>query len=522
MTLRSSPRVPARIRGVARIAVVIFAAVIAVLLLALALDRNRSEPRWLPPTGALVERPVEPRGSAGMAGVPGTSADRAAVPVPTPGAPVQAAAPAMTPSASGVIRGKVLDDLERPVARVMVELFLERDGPVSATQAVADGRFDFDGLPGGSYSVRLNAESLPSGVLPPWRQDMGTPGNGNKYEAKRVEMPKTGGTFDVELRVFTPSVAWGRVVGPAGESVEGVHVRLQGAASAGQPSSLMAEAYSDASGRFEIENVYPGRYVAEVYPQSASNSFYHTVPAPIPPAFEILAGGTYDIGVLQLGGGTNTVFGRVVDEEGVPFAGLPVIAYPAGSPGEGYSPYTMSSTLAGATTDDAGRYRLDRLPSAPVKIAAGPDYLGKPLGERLAAFHAPQLEIDLGSGRATYHAEEMVVPRSRPFRVHGTATLDSSWASEHGVTLSKVRFTVRLVDPDAPPVANRPSFRTNRKYRVDKDTGDYEWLCETPHPPVVLVFSSSRGEPEPVEVLVDPQPNGSVEFHPHLTFGQRD
>jgi len=387
---------------------------------------------------------------------------------------------------AGVIHGFVRDDIGRPFEGLQVDL-ISAQGIARSTNSNPDGSFRFIGLPGARYTVRLNSDKVPDGYLGPWRQNVPSPGQGNDYQAKVIEMPDNGKTFEIELLVFAKSTTWGIVVGPDGEPVANFYVRLQGAASSGQPSSLNATTRTDSTGRFEMGGVYPGKYLLHAWPSEDTLEFYHTQPAPIPRAIEIAASGTYDLGVIQLGAGKNTVVGRVVDELGVPFKDLPVIAYPSGSPGEGYQEYGMSSVVAQASTNSDGFYRLEQIPDITINIHVGADYMREPLGKAQAAFWVAPLEVRLSGSRVTT-VQERVLPRSRPFRIFGAVKIDEEWGKNNSVAFEDIAIVADLLDPDSPPVPNRPNFHIHQKHKVDPKTGQFEILLETPHHPVRITF----------------------------------
>ena len=413
----------------------------------------------------------------------------------------------------GKIGGFVYDDNQIGFGGAEVQLYAKAKLMQSETSR-ENGRFAFTDLKSGKYSVRINGDKLPEEFLGPWRQSVGTPGQGNQYQAKRVSIPSEGGSFEVELRVFAKSVAWGTVLGRDGKPVENATVRLQGSAARGQPASLHADAFTDKDGRFEIQNVYPGTYVLTASPFFATEKLYQTQLAPIPLAVTILAGGVYDLGIIQLGVGTNTIVGRVVDEQGVPFKNLRVIAYPAGSPGEGFREYGLSALFGEAHTDADGYYRLERIPDAAVNIHVGADYMEKPLGTAQAAFWIPPISVIL-SGSKEHFVPDAILPRSRPFRIYGYVTIDEEWGAKTKNTFADFFIHATLLDPQAPPVPNRPSFHINRVHEIDSTTGEFEIMLETPHHPIkVTIGCRRRGTSSFETVIYDLVPNGEIELTP--------
>jgi hypothetical protein len=487
---------------------------VAILALFLASDRSAASGASSPTVARLVEPSHSEAPLRGPVRASSSSRDRAAV----EDVDSELDVPRTTsegPADGSVIHGFVRDDLDTPVEGARVALHTERR-TVATVETLDDGSFRFEGVKTGEYSVRVDPTKLPERYLAPWRQDVPSAAPGNDYQAKQVRVPQEGGTFEVALRVFERAVAWGVVVGSDGEPVEGVQVRLQGSAASGQPSSLSSTTYTDVSGRFEMKDVYPGRFIVEVYSQAATNENDRDQPAPIPYGIQVAAGGRYDLGTIRLGGGGNSVVGQVIDQSGVPFEGLPVIAYPAGSPGEGFLEYKMNVVLARSETDADGYYRLDRLPDAGVKIHVGADYMVKPLGEAQAAFWIYPLEIVL-SGSREHHALPSVLPRSRPFRIHGNVTLDESWARARRASPEHVSIVVSQLDPEAPPIPNRPSYLGPRRFDVNPATGEFDVLLETPHNAIKVTFSCRLGRSADIEEIVyDLPPNGELELFPHF------
>ncbi|MFT5286956.1 MAG: hypothetical protein ACI8TQ_003131 [Planctomycetota bacterium] len=414
---------------------------------------------------------------------------------------------------AGVIHGIVRDDDDLPVSGIWVQLFMDREHR-DQTLTLDDGSFRFEELEAERYSVRIDSDKLPDHLLGPWRQDYPAYAGGYSYDSKRVDIPDEGGVFEIGLRVFAKSVAFGRVVAADGSPVENVHVRLQSSAASGQPSSLCSDAQTDEDGRFEMTDVYPGLFILNVWPQRATIERYQTQLAPIPQGIEILAGGRYDLGIIRLGGGRNSVVGRVIDQGSVPFNGLPVQAFPAGNAGEGHMDFGLSGALGSAQTDENGYYRLEKLPDAAIKIHIGSDYMNKPLGEAQTAFWIPHLLMEL-SGASEHFAPDAVLPRSRPVRIFGSITMDETWKSKSKASYDRVSIEVQLLDPQLPPIPNRPGFPSHRSYEIDSDSGAFEFFFETPQHPIKVSFRCSRGKTDSfVELIYDLVPNGEIELFP--------
>lgn len=464
------------------------------------------------PQSKAAERPES--AAAPLAGVDGQAGQRSAVAAeetqPQQTTPTQVEEPA---EPIAVINGVVLDDFDRPFSAARVEVHERKLGLLDSRAVGNDGRFSAALYLPGTYSVRLDESSLPEGVLGPWRQETETPGAGSSYEAQKIVVPPEGGSFTAELRIFTAAVVRGSVIGPGWEPVEGVQVRVLSAAAHGQPTSMNGSTQTAADGSFEITRLRAGLYRLEVITESAAEEMYREMVSPLPQDIEILGAGFYDVGALQVGGGGNTVRGRVVDQDGTPFAGVQVIAYPGAEPAEGFMPYGISPYLASSVTDSSGFYELDKLPGAVLKVQAATDYMERPLGERRAAFWVEPLLVDTSGNRGLYEVPAITVPESRPFVVRGTIELDDQWAAQNRVLIKHLQIDVKLDETQPLPEFSelRPSFRHNQTVPIDNETGEFVWRCETPHAGVKLVISSRRGNADPVEVPVVPIANGSVD-----------
>lgn len=412
----------------------------------------------------------------------------------------------------GTIRGVVLDDSDAacPGIRVVLRTGDSR-GSVAETDTNGEGRFAFEGLPHGRYTADLPAESLPEGMLGPWRAGTAPVGHGTDYDAPVVEVSAGGGIFDVVLRVHGAATVVGRVVGPGGRPVEGAHLRLQSAAVFGQPPSLCSDGTSNADGQFELREVYPGLYRLMVGPPRTEGPPQGTV---VPIDVDVSGPGLHSLGTIRIGEGRNRIRGSLVDDEGVPYSGLQVICFPAEDPGPGRVGHTLAEVLASAVTDRQGRYLLEGLPDAVVSVYVTVDYEpGRP-GAGKPAWWVEPYRLDLRGQVSDYEVPLLMVERSRPFTWIGVVDLDPGQARARRPNLGDVRVTVALADPAARRVPHRPwpwEHRGTLDVRFDEEAGGFLWTCETPHPAVRIRISAHRKEAILTELEVTPVPDGREE-----------
>jgi hypothetical protein len=197
-----------------------------------------------------------------------------------------------------------------------------------------------------------------------------------------------------------------------------------------------------------------------------------------------------------------TVVGRLVDAEGAPFAGLRVVA-------------SASGLTLEAESDAQGAFELPGLPRAELVLDPGVDFdPAEPLGVRRLAGQVAARTLDLATGPARVDLGALVLPRSRPFWIEGTVTLDEAWAREKDTWLGDVRLELAPPSPDdfvpPPPVPGAPprppwcdTLPAAPELGAD---GSFRFAVETPHDPFVLRARVQRFEP--LERLLAPTPDG--------------
>lgn len=150
----------------------------------------------------------------------------------------------ITPS----IRGHILDSTGQPIAGASVEL-----GDDRRVKTGVDGSFIFDNLKAGTYRVGAQAEGFLAGGPPGLKTvevTLSTDTNGSSVRDLRLILQRVG---SISGRV----VAAGRAVSDASVSI--YYKSAQGLNDTIDPYVVDAAATTDASGKFEISNLAPGR-----------------------------------------------------------------------------------------------------------------------------------------------------------------------------------------------------------------------------------------------------------------------
>ena len=234
-----------------------------------------------------------------------------------------------TETPSGSIVGRLVDRRGNPVSPARIRVDSRDTERVRRTKVDAEGRFSFSRLAvGATFNLHVEEDSLPAGYIPPWRQDVSYPVRPAAIPAgfigTEVTIPDGGVPVEVTLTALRGSTVFGRVLGPNREPIANAFVRL----SCIQPQGLgvSADSTTDTEGRFEHSGVYPGVYRTQVHLVSILPQ-YQGMGLPVPTRLEILEGSITQSVVIQVGTGTKTVTGTVVDQDGAPFSGLKVLAY---------------------------------------------------------------------------------------------------------------------------------------------------------------------------------------------------
>jgi hypothetical protein len=450
----------------------------------------------------------EPRAALQQAG----AAEREPLPEPVGQTPPEPASAAEQEQRGvGIVHGRVVDRAGAPFHPSAIRVVSA--GAVSDPLSTDLGRFSLE-LPPGVHRIELDSELLPAGFLAPWSQGRDThaphDAEPNGFYAKVVDVPEQGGEFEVVLRVFEEASAFGRVVDFRGSPVVGVTVRLQ---SAGPLAGLHADTRTDAAGRFELRPLHPGRYRTQAWLGEAADPAQRGLCHPTPVDVEVLEASRVEIPTLVAGAGTKTVRGVVLDQDGAPFPGLMVRCYLASEVAADALPHDWSSHLMNAETDARGEFELAGLPSELVRLQIPGDWEPRSeVGKRKAAFFLPPMDVDLRGALQEYRLPSVTLDASRPFTFRGRVVLDPAFAARHEIDLGSLRVHVALRDPQAQPdpaAPRRPSFEERPK--IDAETGELLWMCETPLAPVSLTLSCKRGGARPVTLELEPKPLAVVE-----------
>jgi hypothetical protein len=380
-------------------------------------------------------------------------------------------APAV-PVASGVVRGRVLDQDDVVVADVTVSLYRGQDKQHAQTDGA--GWFHFAELRPGLYRLYVEQRSLPEGYLAPWRQQVAREAEERPTGIYGTALRLTAGAERaVDLRVFAAGSVRGLVVGKSGDPVSGALVSVQ------SPTGVSDAARTDDEGRFLLGRLYPGTYTMSVRPGGAGDDA--DAAAPLPVRFELFPRQVLSLPAVVMGAGGHILAGTVVDLTGRPVQGLPVVCREQGEGEDGHEWETR--------TDEAGRFRIGRVPATALIVEVDPRSsadAGAParIREAAAPLHvqtrgAPE-EVELGV---------IAVDASRPFRIVGHVHIDQIWARTHGFESWQARVDV--------PGAGAPAAGEHEPVRPESDSpvhaaGDFTWSCATPHPDVELTVVLRR------------------------------
>lgn len=168
----------------------------------------------------------------------------------------------------------IYDEGEAPIAGVTVQLFDTQGNLVATTTTDANGRYKFDQLRPGTYTVK---ELQPSGYL----QGGQTAGSGGGNDSQQDVISAIAIGSGVELVNYNfceqlPSTLSGRVYSDPNEDctfnegdspIAGVRIDLYDG-----DDNLIATTYTDANGFYKFENLPPGEYaVVETQPMGYFN-----------------------------------------------------------------------------------------------------------------------------------------------------------------------------------------------------------------------------------------------------------
>ena len=281
----------------------------------------------------------------------------------------------------GALTGTVRDAAKQPVADKRIRVSQETGSTSRQATTGTDGRYSFDKLPAGTYSV------------------MRTP-DGNVFTMSNIGLKpaevRDGETTVVDFDEAAKITVSGRVL-RSGKAVSEASLVFLAGAEGGIPTEFKG-AESDAEGRYQVglDKAGPYQVMVQVGGRFAGSGNPMTIQVPDQPAV------TQDIVVPG-----NGVAGRVIDGEGKPVSGAIVRARREG--GE-------ESSLFGSmdSSEPDGAWRIDGLEPGTYRITASAS--GYKNTERypitVGADDAPGVELRLERGRS--FRGRVVDPMDRP------------------------------------------------------------------------------------------------------------
>jgi hypothetical protein len=219
-------------------------------------------------------------------------------------------------------------------------------GPRGTFSAMTDpaGKYTISGLPVGSYEI----EVVPPPLFSP------------RYLRRTIEFSDTRACYVADFALHYNGRISGVLQQNDGRPVAGQRLEVLAADRPGEPGSIYPpNAVTDSAGRFELEDIPPGRYLIGVglrpdlrssiaypptlLPSAARNS-------PDPPAIEVGKGEQVDLGVLRIPDplAPRTLSGVVVMPDGSPAVGADVVAWDA----------RHRQAAMGVSTDNQGRFTI--------------------------------------------------------------------------------------------------------------------------------------------------------------------
>lgn len=275
-----------------------------------------------------------------------------------------------------------------------------------------------------------------------------------------------------DLEVGLPARATGRLLERDGRPISGALARLSGIDES--IAGLSEDCITDEHGVFAFAEVYPGNHrltfsmASEWSPPTA-----HDV--------AIAGGEDRDLGDFRAGGGQSTIRGRVVDQDGEPFPGLPILCYSDQPVEEGLPAHDMGSVLGRATTDESGLFELAGLAAIPVKVTLTPDYdPGSIQGPGHPAYWEYPVLVDLQHGPTVVDVGTQTVDESRPFEVRARVVFDVTWLAESSHGKRDLSCTLSQVEGESLAEGVRRASIRARRVALDPETDTFTCLVETP------------------------------------------
>jgi hypothetical protein len=400
----------------------------------------------------------------------------------------------------GFLRGHIVDGSGAALPEGRVQVFRKADDSEPLAEADIEGpehEYRFTLPSDRPYYVSVDPASVARFGEPPVarglaRAERAPDGSipSNQYTRWWVRIPE-GETVWQDLLIARLGEVTGRLLDAQGQPIPGIVSRLIGLESINSGHSQ--DDLTDVEGIFHHREVFPGSHRLAFFSPKPSD-----FEKPLPTDVLLASGEIQDVGDIRVQSGTCAVVGLILDQDGHPFAGVPVAYYPG--PREGQkNPPGLTDILRRATTDAEGAFELSGLPTGQGKISLTPNYEPNKDGTGPVAFWEPNVEVYLSENQPVTDIGVHVVQQSRPFRLEGDL-LGLVPASHRG----KLRATVSEVGPPLPDV--RRAALKAAPVKVDWEAGRFECLIETPRREVELRFELKGLED--LVFLITPEPWG--------------
>lgn len=388
-------------------------------------------------------------------------------------------------------RGRVLVFLNGRYAQPLLELKLE--GP--------EMQFRSELPAGTAYRLVVDPESLQGDYTPALARSK----KRSRPEGARVTQEEDLKNYTLayvtlvrdrehrqDLWVGLPAQVSGRLLGADGEPLPGALARLSGLDK--KIAGLSEDCITGPGGDFRFTGVFPGEHRL-----TFSRAEDWTPPAPRD--CTVLGGADRWLGGIRAGGGTQSIHGKVLNQDGLPFAGLAILCYSNVPVEEGTPAHNMSSVLARTTTDAEGSFQLMGLPSISVKVSLTPGFEpGKVAGSGHPAMWEPNVLVDLSTGPSLHNVGTHTVEESRPFEITGRIDFDALWAAKKQSRAKGLRAHISRVQGQALPDGVRRVSLRKQPVAIDFEKGTFRALVETPNTEIELRFKLP-GEEDLVYVL---------------------
>lgn len=402
----------------------------------------------------------------------------------------------------GALRGHVVDanGARLPVGRVRI--FRDPDDAEPLAQAEVEGderEYHFSLTAEKAYYVAVDPASVENFGVPPLSKGFAAAMRGpdgailpSGYTRMRV-LAGEGETIWLDLPVARLADVVGRLLGEQGEPLPGIVARVNGIETIS--SGTTQDDTTDEHGVFRHHHLFPGSYRLSFFSPKASDDFR-------PPRvldFALVDGEGRDLGDIRVQRDSCTVIGRIVDQDGRPFPGLPISCYPSATDKDQVRAFGLNDAVGRTKTGPDGSFELTELPAILCKISLTPNYEPSKVVEGQPAIWEQPVEVHLSRQQLVTDIGVHVVQQSRPFRLEGRL-LEGAPGSHRGL-----KATVSDIGEGLPEGVRRTPLRRT-PVKLDWEAGTFECLVETPRHEIELRFQL-KGHEDRV-FRIEPQPWG--------------